>query len=457
MQEKSLNNDNQVSFKGRLGYFFAMQATGFQIAIPTFLIFYGTQSLALSIVAISLMMTVVKVLDGFTDIVAGFIIDKTKDKTGKARPWFLWMALPYALCFALEFCVPTSWSPSAKLIMLAVTYALTISVFGTMLGVAGAALLPLLTSSSKERGILAVVCGGAGVVVVGFLMAMIFPLVNAFGYQKVFITFAVVSFIFCVLCYLLVTEQDIESYVMGKGKTPTMGELLKALINNKYALLVLVYILLNQCAGSILQGAGTYYATYVLKDASMFTKFMLAGTIGTLVGIFIGMPLVKRFGTRTLFAVGAAMAVLGFGAILLTDSKNNTVIIVAFFFTLMGGQLFTLTQISAMAAAAVDYGEWKNGVRSEGVTVCLRSFGSKVGGALGTAMMGISLAASGFVAGGKAQTPEAINGIKLTMTALSPLVYLILLIIFLLTYKLEKQLPAIQKELKARREGKAIS
>ncbi len=454
MQEKTLSNDNQVSFKGRLGYFFAMQATGFQVAIPTFLIFYGTQSLALSIVAVSLMMTVVKVLDGVTDVLAGFIVDKTRSKAGKARPWFLWMALPYSLCFALEFCVPTSWNPAAKLIMLAVTYALTISVFGTMLGVAGGALLPRMTSSPKERGTLAVVCNGAGVVIVGFLMAIIFPMVNAFGYQKVFVTFALMSFIFCVLCYLLVTEQDIENYVIGKQvETPKIGELIKALFKNKYAMLVLVYILLNQCGGSILQGCGTYYATYVLKDTGAYTKFMLAGTIGTLIGIFIGIPIVKRFGSRTLFAVGAAMAVLGFGAILLTDSKSTIVVIVAFFFILMGGQLFTLTQINAFAAAAVDYGEWKNGIRSEGVTVCLRCFGSKVGGALGTALMGFSLAAGGFVTGGKAQTPQAINTIKLTLTGLSPLVYLILLVVFLLTYRLEKQLPEIQKELRARREA----
>ncbi len=455
MLANTQNNDNQVPFKSRAGYFFGMLCTGFQIAIPTFLIFYGTQSLALSIVGISLMMTIVKVIDGITDIIAGFLVDKTRSKSGKARPWFLWMSFPYALCFALEFCVPKNWSPTAKMMMLAITYALTVSVFGTMLGVASKALLPRMTSSPKERGTLAVVCGGAGATMVGLLMAVVFPLVNAFGFQKVFVTFAVISFVLCILCYALVREQDIESYVMGKqAESPKIGDLVKALVNNKYALLILVYILLNQCGGSILQGCGTYYATYVLKDPSMFTKFMLAGTVGSLVGIFIGTPLVKRIGSSKMFALGCAMAVVGFGAILLTDSSSNLVIIVAFFFIIMGCQLFTITQLVAMSAAAVDYGEWKTGVRSEGVTVCLSNFGSKVGGAFGTALMGFCLAAGGFVTGGKAQTPGAIQAIKLTLTGLIPLVYLVLLILFLVTYRLDKQLPEIQKELRARREVK---
>ena len=457
MTEPRLENDHQVPLKGRVGYFCGSLCTGFQIAIPTFLIFYGTQNLAISIGALSLMMAIVKVLDAFTDIIAGFIVDKTRHHTGKARPWLLWMALPYAVCFTLEFCIPTSWGPTAKLLSLAVMYALTVSVFGTMLGVATTALLPRLTSSIQERRALGVVCGGGGVTMVGFLMAIVFPLQARFGFQLVFGAFAVISFILCVLCYALVREQDITNYVAGKkSQAVSIKELVNTLIHNHYALMQFVYILIVQTGGAMIQGCGTYYATYVMGNADLYSQFMLAGAFGSLAGMFIGLPLVKRLGSKKLYCLGCLMLVAGFVVIALSRRSSPALIVVMFFFILMGGQVFTNSQNAVLAAAAVDYGEWKNGVRTEGVTACLGNVGSKVGGALGTAIMGAYLAAHGFAEGGVQQSVEAVNAIEFTFIGLTPIIYFILFLIFAITYRLEKQLPAIHRDL-AERRAKAMN
>lgn len=452
MSESRLNNHHQVSFKSRTGYFFGNLSTGFQVAIPTFLIFYGTQSLAISIGAMSMMMAVVKVLDGITDVIAGILIDKTRSSKGKARPWFLWMAFPYALCFALEFCIPPGWGSTAKILSLAILYALTISVFGTMLGIANVAILPRLTSNLKERGVLAVVCGGAGITMVGILMAIVFPLVFNYGFQKVFIAFAIISFILCILCYMLVSEQEISDYMENKKENQVrIKDLIYTLVHNKYALFIFIYVFIVQAGGAIIQGCGTYYATYVLKNPNMYSIFMLSGAIGSFAGIFLGLPLVKKFGTTKLYCIGCLMAVLGFVAILISDSKIPILIIIAFFFIIMGGMVFTNSQNAVLAASAIDYGEWKSGVRSEGVTACVGNVGMKVGGALGTALMGACLAANGFAEGGVEQSAQAVKAIKLTFTGLTPAIYLLLFLVFIFTYRLEKQLPDIQKELENRR------
>lgn len=451
MIENRFENSNQVSFKSRTGYFFGNLSTGFQVAIPTFLIFYGTQSLAISIGALSLMMAVVKVLDGFTDVIAGFLIDKTKSTKGKARPWFLWMSFPYALCFGLEFCIPPVWGSTAKILILGILYAMTISIFGTMLNIANVALLPRLTSNLKERGVLAVVCGGAGITMVGILMAVVFPLVFTFGFQKVFIAFSIISFILCILCYLLVQEQDFSQYVEKRKENKVrIRDLFFTILNNKYALLIFIYVLIVQAGGSMILGCGTYYATYVLENPNIYSQFMLSGAIGSFFGIFLGLPLVKRIGTKKLYCLGCLMAVFGFGTILITDSKFPILVVVAFFFILMGGQVFTNSQNAVLTASAIDYGEWKNGVRAEGVTACVGNVGMKVGAALGTVLMGVFLAINGFAEGGVAQSEQAINAIKLTFTGLTPLIYFLLFVVFVLTYRLEKRLPDIQRELEKR-------
>ena len=79
----------KVPAKSKFGYAFSGISFCFCQLIPTFLIYFATENLLLSVGAVSLMMMLVKVLDGVSDIVAGLIIDKTNTSKGKARPWML--------------------------------------------------------------------------------------------------------------------------------------------------------------------------------------------------------------------------------------------------------------------------------------------------------------------------------------------------------------------------------
>lgn len=446
-------SQKQINTAGRVGYFLLNLPNAFTIAIPTFLVLFGTNVLGIKIAIISGMMALVKVFDGFTDVVAGIIIDKTHHKTGKARPWVLWMAIPFALTYAAQFWVPASWGLGLKTALVIILYTLNVSIFGTISGIATRALLPRMTLNEQERNTVGGVCGAAGVTLTGFLMAAVFPLTGMLGFTGTFTLFGCCVLVLSVVGWALVRElpyEVIEAATKGHGERPTIGAMVKNLFSNKYALLQFCNVFFAQTAGSFIQGCGTYYAIYVLGSQSWYTQFMLAGSIGSVVGMILMMPLVKKINPKNLYTIGCLMAVIGFIIIRITGD-NPMAVVVLFFFIIMGGQVFTNGLGGVLSAQAVDYGEWKNSVRGEGLISSTGNVGNKIGSAVGTALMGALLAASGFIEGGVEQTASAVQGIKLTYTVGTPVAYFVLGAFFFLTWGLQKKMPQIQKELIERR------
>lgn len=447
-------NQKQINTAGRIGYFLLSLTNAFSICIPTFLILFGTNVLGIKIALISLLMALVKITDGISDVLAGLMIDATHHKNGKARPWLLWMCVPYGLCFAAQFWIPPTWGMGLKAALLMIFYFLTVTVFGTVVGIAVNALLPRMSTNGKELASVGSICGAAGVTLTGFLMAFVFPLQAKLGFAGTFTLFGGIVFLLTLVGYALVRELPydvIEAATKSHGQSRvTIGAMVSNLARNKYALLMFVYTLVIQTAGSFIMGCGTYYAIYALGSQAWYTKFMLCGSFGSLAGMFVGRFLVTRIGAKMTYIIGCLLAAVGFFTIRLTGD-NPIIVIVLFFFILMGGQVLTNGQSRVLSMQAVDYGEWKNHERGEGLVSSTGNVGNKIGSAVGTSIMGLLLGAAGFVEGGVAQTAEAIQGVKLVYTVGTPVIYLLLAVIVALTWGLEKKIPDIRAELAERR------
>ena len=113
---------------------------------------YYTQSVGMSGVAVGMMLLASKIFDGISDLLAGGLVDKTRTKWGKARPWLLWLAVPTGISLALIFMVPQTLSDTGKLIYAFLTYNLFMTVFYTISGCAKASMMALMTQNPKERG-----------------------------------------------------------------------------------------------------------------------------------------------------------------------------------------------------------------------------------------------------------------------------------------------------------------
>ena len=449
-----LEHMKPLPLKEKVGYTFDGLANVWMMAIPMFLMTFATENLKVAVGLVGLVMMLVKVLDGFTDIIAGVLIDRTKSKKGKARPWMLWMAVPYAVTLAAVFYIPENANMVVKVVLLAILYALSISVFGTIISVARTVLMTRMTDDPKERGQLGVLNDGVSAILCGLLMALTNIWVMQIGYAKIFTIYGIVAFVACILTYLLCEERvgELNDIMIGpKKESVKVKDLFKTLGKNKYALVLLVYILLLNIANTIIQTGGLYYAGNVLGNQMLYSRFMLFMVIGNIVGFLVAAPLVRKIGSRKIFIIGSIVAAGAAATIFLSKGRSFTVICVCICLVAICGITFTTTQLMAMTGECIDYGEWKTGVRAEGVTSAIASIGVKIGGALGSALLSGAMAAGGYISGAQAQSAEAVSAINFAFSGLPMILYLALAVIYIVTWRLEGKHEEMKAEIMARR------
>ena len=125
-------------------------------AMSAFLLFYYTDYAKVSALAVGTIMMVSRIFDGISDIIMGVIVDRTKSRFGKARPWLLRMCIPFAISGILLFSVPTSWAATPKLVYVFITYNLVSTVIYTAINVPYSALNALMTQDPYERSVLSI-------------------------------------------------------------------------------------------------------------------------------------------------------------------------------------------------------------------------------------------------------------------------------------------------------------
>ncbi len=150
-------------------------------AMSAFLLFYYTDYAGLNAAAVGTIMLVSRVFDGFSDIIMGMIVDRTKSRHGKARVWMLRICVPFALAGVLLFSVPTSWPEMSKLVYVFITYNLVSTVVYTAINVPYSSLNALMTQDPYERSVLSIfrnLLATAGTLTINLVTL---PLVEFFG------------------------------------------------------------------------------------------------------------------------------------------------------------------------------------------------------------------------------------------------------------------------------------
>lgn len=452
-KEATTLKQQKQPFSSKFGYACGAAACCFSLSLTTYMTFFMTQSLAIPILAASMMIMIVKIIDGVTDIIAGVIIDKTQSPKGKARPWFLRAAIPFGICMALIFFVPVSLSTTAKLILVGVLYALTVSVFGTLLGVARYAIIPRITNDMGERGTYSALGDGVLSLVVGIVLTVTIPMATAIGWKLTYSIFAVFAVICALTCYALTKEMSPGEINEVAVEKLSLKDLLKSLLTNKYALFLLIYILIQQISQGAIQLAGTYYFRYVIGDMNMFSAMMglsmIPAVISIVVSKFVMNKSSKLFGYGCVIAAVLLFVVWAFGG-----PQNPTFVMIVLAITLAFAVTVPTLAYGMMSSMAVDYGEWKSGTRSDGLTSSMVNLGIKVGSAIGTALIGAILAGGGFVEAAPTQTETAMAAIKNGYLLMPAIILLVIGIFFFITFRLGRQMPQIRADLAARKQGK---
>jgi GPH family glycoside/pentoside/hexuronide:cation symporter len=426
-------------------------------SMGAFLVFYYTDVAKVGAAAIGSIMLISRLLDGIIDIIMGFVVDRTKSKYGKARPWILRMSIPFAVATVLLFSVP-NLGEIGKLIYIFLTYNI-VNIIYTSINVPYGTLSSLMTQDQYDRSVLNIVRMIFSMVSSLGITMLTLPVVNALGggqkgWTLAYLAFGIIACILFFITFFFTKERVGTAAEVGhsnKENVPVL-EGLKGLFKNKYWVILTANGLANGVNMAISMGVNVYYATYILGNPNLVGTLSMAMLLPMIGGLFILAPFVKKFGKRNMNIAGNIITIVGY-VITLLNPTNATMVIIGAVIRGVGTAPGTGVGF-AMIADSVEYGEWKTGNRTEGLVFSAQSYGGKAGSGLGGALIGWVLAAGGYVGGAAVQSASAISSIK-ALFIFIPIAVLVIQILILIPYKLDREYPTILKELQERNFNKA--
>lgn len=424
-------------------------------AMSAFLVFYYTDYAQVNPLAVGTIMMVSRIFDGFSDIIMGVIVDRTRSKYGKARPWMLRMCIPFAVSGVLLFSVPSSWSSAPKLVYVFITYNLVSTIIYTAINVPYSALNALMTQDPYERSVLSIfrnLLATAGTLLIN---TFTLPLVEEFGnnpsaWTKTFCVFGVLSVAAFLFTFFGTKERVKAANTQNESKRAEnvpFKEGVKALFRNKYWIMMTGMLALFFLMYSVNGGATVYYAKDILGDKDLVGTINGIFNIVQICGMFFIAMLVKRFGKRNVFALGLVFDIVG---MLVLNFSGGMMPLIVISSVIRGiGNACGGATMWAMVSDTIDYGEWKTGYRTEGLVNSACSFGYKIGNGIGSALLGLILEVGGYVGTAAAQSASALVSIKICFVWI-PIVIYVLGLIIMRFYHLDKEFNGIIDDLKKR-------
>ena len=352
-----------------------------------------------------------KVVDAITNVLMGYIIDRTKTKQGKARPWILLSAPLMTISGILLFVVP-SGSTTLQAIWVMISYNLFYSFAYTIFNMSHNLMVPLSTRDTTQRGGLSVFNQIATIMMSGILVALIFPMVimPAIGVDKTkWITLMSILSILVLPLTLLeyyFTKERVSEETKNENNNVSLKKHLSAVFTDKYMIIIYVYFLIYTCGTTIKNISLVYFCNYVLgsyNDGYTQTMLSVIGGIPMGIGIFAVWPLAKKFGKRNVTAVGFVIYAIG-GLICWLFPYNMTIMLVGQFIKNIGGLPCSYV-FMALFADVLDHVEYKNGFRCDGIAMSIYNI-------IAVAMVGVCTGIfNGLITKAGYIAPTVINGV----------------------------------------------
>ncbi len=418
----------------------------------SFLLSYYTDTALIAAAAVASMMVICRVFDGITDFVMGGLVDRTKSKLGKARPWLIAAGPLMLLGMTLTFRVNPNWADGTKIVYAYVTYIFVNCIVYTIVGVAHTALLARMTRDPKDRNTTStfssLMNGIVGLVVSTAVAAMYLQI----GWANTGLILGVIACVLIMIPGLFcketvgvdeVVEMDGPGAPAPKSDVPMMTQL-KAVLTNRYfwiALVLGVIILLINANAVAFQ---IYYCNIVLNNPAVLVQLMAFGQAPGLI-MLLFMPYISNKFSKRIFLTGCGI-ILAIGFAVTGMAGANVTMLLAGTVIRSLGISPMFAGLYAFCADAADYGEWKTGIRSEGFMASSQSIGSKIGMGLGQALPAFLLAFAGYEATAAVQSEAVVNIVRFGFGWLG-VILAVLLIIGILLMDVEKYMPQIRAQI----------
>ena len=416
--------------------FYAMIGTYFMIFVTSNL--FNSDNPTNDAYMIGIVTTIILVLriaELFVDPFIGNIIDKTKTRWGRFKPWVLGGAVIAAVTLAMlftDFGGLTVSNPTLYLVIFAVVYFI-MDIFYSAKDVAIWSMIPALSFDSHEREITATIARIGSVFGGQLVTVIVMPVVLYFsinqnggaGDPTGWFAFACIgggiATLGAIILGLGTHEQD---NALRENKEDTSAkDVLKVLTKNDQLLWMAIAYLVYGIGINIVNNFNLYYFIYVIGDA---TKFSILGVINTVIGLLAvaAFPiLTTKFSRRKLFF--SSIAVMAVALVIYAMSGTNVTL------ALIGAGLFALPQplvfliVLMTITDSVEYGQLKLGHRDEAVCLCVRPLVDKFAGAVSSGIIGLAAIWVGMTGGASASGLTADNMMRLQIIMFAaPIVFM---------------------------------
>jgi melibiose permease/lactose/raffinose/galactose permease len=371
-----------------------------------FLLVFLTDAIGVSdfqLVAIGTIIALARVWDAVNDPMMGVIVDNTKSKHGKFKPWILIGAISSAVIFFLLF-QDLGLSGTAFLVVFGILYVLSGMTF-TMNDISYWSMYPSFTSDPKEReqiGSLARIFASLGMFIVIALVPIIYS--NYAGGRK-----AAFSLIALVICIIFVISQVILFVFLKQPKNKLaevkqantkLKDMIKIIGKNDQLMVIIVSIFLFNVGYFITTALGIYFFNYDFNKFGgfEFTLFSAILAISQLTALISFPILMKKMTRKKLFTMSVGLILMGYALFMSVGYilPMNMLFIGFAGLLLFSGQGFIQVLVLVMLADTIEYGHWKLGTRNESIVFAINPFVTKLATAVQTIVVAITLAASGL-------------------------------------------------------------
>lgn len=356
------SQNGRLSWFTRISYGLGDTAMNIVAGAMTILTFFYTDYAGVEPTTVGLVFLISRIFDGVSDLIMGFIVERTNSKWGKSRPWILWSSIPFCVSIVLIYTVPQG-SDFMKFVYLFITYNFCNTICYTALNLPYGSLSAMMTRISRERDMLSITRMALSPIGKIISISATLPLIKVLGdnqaaWIKVMSIWAVLAFILLMLCFTQCKETVVIEARKKVSKVPIIKSL-KCLFGNKYFWMAMT-IWMMQCIIQMVTGTILpYYCKYIFHDDSLFSILLLCEVITTIVCTILFCPkLLKRFGKRNMSLIGVVVALVGHLIYCLNPTSFSWVV----FSCIIRGIGFAPLNsvIFGFLGDVVEYGQWKS-------------------------------------------------------------------------------------------------
>ena len=406
-----------------------------------FLLVYYTDVAGISAAAAGTLLLVVRVFDAFADVLAGRIVDRTYSRRfGKFRPFILFGSLPLLLLSVATFSVPQI-GETGMLIYAYLTYA-ALGLAYSLVNIPYGSLAGAMTRSATDRAKLASARTIGAMVVGAGLGIFVAPLITPERDLQSLFTFMTLGFVVVGFALYMFTFFTAKETVVRDVPRVSMRQSFAILKSNRPLLMLCLSSFVFLTGMLALSTVQLYYLRDVLHALPLYAALSIVQLVLTF-GLAALVPtIVRRFGKRSGYIAGCLVMVAGGLTVFLAPPTMIWLAFAGLVLCQVGIALVNML-VWALEADTVEYGEWKTGVRAEGIIYALFSFTRKTGQAVGGALAAYALALGGYAAGAEVQSSSAEWGIRAAaglLPAVAAVIAVAVMFLYPLTDARHKQL-----------------